>query len=277
MTSPNLNNRLAPENNVAPRASMTYEQVNAPPVLPTPTPPPAVEKLQSATSGDLAILRAGADQFAGILRELRATLNSISGDSDSSPSKMWRLSSEAKTAANDSLTRAMQGFEAAIARVRSAALAAQSAPINPDATVSELQLSTALSFVREVFGAANGNPGQSDIDTLMRMNLPGMVQALRTYVPVYVSLAWKGDQSMQRATTKALNAQIDLASKPSEAPLYTAARDLLDELAQGESRLKVAYQQAQNEAQSGITTRTGFRTLPGWTKGALIQVTPEGM
>lgn len=242
--------------------------------LPTMPTVPAVQKFQDKVAGDLQALRNSVTEIAAVLRTERTELQAISGDSDSSPSKMARLSIEAKAKARDALTALMQGYEARLARVRQAAIDAQKEPSSPNEVVSELQLSTALGFVREMFAAAGaGNVGERELNTLMGLGLPGMATAVRTYIPQWIQMNYaNAGTTLRQSVSRMLHSVLDKAAKPSEAPLYSAARDVLQELSEGEPRLKTAYQMAMTEAEGGIWVRSGTGRLAAWTKGTLIQV-----
>lgn len=243
--------------------------------LPTMPVQPAVQKFRDGVAADLATLRDCGAQFAAVLRQERAELQAISGDTDSSPAKMARLSIEAKAAARDALTRLMQGYEQALGRVRAAALDAQSQPSNSNEVVSELQLGTALGMVREVFASAGtGNVGERELQTLMGLGMPGMATAIRTYIPVWIQTHYaNAGTTLRQSVTKMLHSVLDKAAMPSEAPLYSAARDVLQELAEGEPRLKGAYDMCRTEVEGGIWMRSGTGTLPTWRKGGgVVQV-----
>lgn len=237
---------------------------------------PAVQKFFDGVSADLDALRNFAPQMAGVLQKERATLNAISGDVDSSPAKMSRESIAAKEKARDALTRLMQGYEAALGRVKEKAQAAQNAPINPDAAVSELQLSTALGMVREIFAAAGpGNVGEGEIAALMALGMPGMTQAIRLYIGIWIQTQYgNAGTTLRQAVAKTLHTLLDKAAKPTAAPLYAAARAVLQELADSEPRLKAAYQMTLSECESGIWIRSGAGRIPAWQKGELVQIFP---
>lgn len=255
--------------------SQTHDQANARFTPPAPAVPESVTTFQSSVAADMATLRGGVPLFAATLRTLRAALQAISSNTDASGAKMWRDSQAAKDTARAALSATMDRLQTTLVRVRAAALAAQALPISSDAVVSELAFANAMTFVREVFQGAGRGVGQAEINQLVQLGLPGMGQAIRTYIPIHVGNVAGGDTTLQQSLAAMLNTVLDVAIKPTEAAVYSAARDLLAELADGESRLKIAYQMATTEAQADIATRSGYRNLPDWGKNGLVQIFPQ--